>query len=455
MDKVLEDAGLSTLRERFLEERVDPEIVIAMSDAELARLGVQTIGDRIRLRSACRGKNGPPNVPAENSTSSNATPSSSSSTAATVASERARLFNPRHSRVASRKRKASQGSGRTWTAQVFCLADRQQTSIPNASTKQVLHSAGLGLKKIRFLLEDDETQVAQRIMSDEVVEDETLGFPQLKVGGGFELLQCQSNCRKLTMITCGWAVKNLKANLGTQTKIYVRPIQQNLSTKPLKPENVVQVKQTCNGCLEEFLMHELRNHLYTCTAGLFDSNSESEANDGQGIETRDDTLQQHQLSNEVIENNVSAVIITQDNDGPDITISTPLLPENGENTHIHDPIVIDIESTENNNEIETGLAQNMDQIDESSMDISSVINEISGYCQENKVSSTKEVVRLMQSKLVRGRSLEIESEDTCPEGATNYILVDRYNILETGMEEITGLHDPFLTLDVQFYGEVK
>jgi hypothetical protein len=97
----------------------------------------------------------------------------------------------------------------------------------------------------------------------------------------------------------------------------------------------------------------------------------------------------------------------------------------------------------------------MDQIDESSMDINSVINEISDYCQENKVSSTKEVVRLMQSKLVRGRSLEIESEDTCPEGAANYILVDRYNILETGMEEITGLHDPFLTLDVQFYGEVK
>ena len=41
----------------------------------------------------------------------------------------------------------------------------------------------------------------------------------------------------------------------------------------------------------------------------------------------------------------------------------------------------------------------------------------------------------MQSKVVQGRSLEIESENTCPEGATNYILVDHYNILETGMEE--------------------
>ena len=311
----------------------------------------QTIGDRIRLRSACPGKNGPPNVPFEN-TSSNATPSTSS-TAATVASERARLFNPRHSKVGCRNRKTSHGSNRTLTAQVFYLAARQQTTIPNASSKQVLHNASLGLKKIRFLLEDDESQLAQKI-SDEVVENETLGFPQLKFCGGFELLQCQSNCRKLTMITCRWAVKSLKANLGAQSKIYVRPIQQNLSTKPLKPEKVIQVKQTCNGFQEEFLMHELRNHLYTCTAGLFDTNSESEGNDDNGIETDDNTLQQHELGNEVIVNNVSThAIITQDNAEPEITITTPYVPENGGNTNVDSPINIDTDNTETNNEIET------------------------------------------------------------------------------------------------------
>jgi acetone carboxylase gamma subunit len=92
----------------------------------------------------------------------------------------------------------------------------------------------LGLKKIRFLLDDNEAQVAQKIMSDEVVEGETVGFPQLKDGCGFELFQCQSNCRQLTMITCCWAVKDLKANLRTQSKIYVRPIQKNLSTKKIR-----------------------------------------------------------------------------------------------------------------------------------------------------------------------------------------------------------------------------
>ena len=331
MDKVQEDTGMSTLPERFQEERIDREICIAMSESELAQLGVETIGDRIRSCSACRGKNGPPNVIPENNTSSSSATPSSSSTAATVASEPARLFNPQHSRVASRKRKASQGSGRTWRAQVFCLADCLPSTMPNANTKQILHNAGLGLKRIRFLLKDDETQVAQKTMSDEVVEDEILGSPQLKVGGGFELLQCQSNCRKLTMITCRWAVKNLKAYLGTQSKIYARPIQQNLSTKPLKLEKVIQVKQTCNGCLKEFLMHELRNHLYTCTAGLFDTKSESEANDDRGTETGDDTLQQHQLGDDIIVNNVSTVIITQDNE-LEVNITTTLVPENGEST---------------------------------------------------------------------------------------------------------------------------
>lgn len=61
MDKLLEDVGLSTLREKFQEERIDPELIISMSDAELARLGVTTIGDRIRLRSACRRNKDVPN----------------------------------------------------------------------------------------------------------------------------------------------------------------------------------------------------------------------------------------------------------------------------------------------------------------------------------------------------------------------------------------------------------
>ena len=58
------------------------------------------------------------------------------------------------------------------------------------------------------------------------------------------------------------------------------------------------------------------------------------------------------------------------------------------------------------------------------IDVNSIIEDVVKMCKENSITSTKEVIRLMQSKVVQGRSLEIESVDTCPEGSTNYILVD-------------------------------
>lgn len=274
MEKILEEVGLSTLLQRFMEERIEPEIVLAMTDVELTRLGVATIGDRVRLRAVCRSS--PEREKSDHSKTSpeGATPASTSSSsrgpsAASVASERAKLFDPRHSRTGGKKRKAT--GGRTWTVQVICLADRQQTKIPNSSEKQVLHNAGLGLKKIKFELTDSEQQVANKILSDDKKENnEIVGFPQLRQGGGFELLQCLPNCRELTMINCHWAVTELKANLGSQSKMYVRPIQINLSTKPINPESRAQVKQKCNGCKKEFMMNELRGHLGTSTLAQLD-----------------------------------------------------------------------------------------------------------------------------------------------------------------------------------------
>ena len=129
-----------------------------------------------------------------------------------VASERSRLFNLRHSRTTSRKSKATRGqtwTGQTWTAQILCLADRQQTKIPNSIEKQILHNAGLGLKKIKFEVSDNTQQVVDTIMSDEKAGGgEPIGFPQLRQSGGFELRRCLPNCRELRMIDCPWTVRH-------------------------------------------------------------------------------------------------------------------------------------------------------------------------------------------------------------------------------------------------------
>ena len=57
--------------------------------------------------------------------------------------------------------------------------------------------------------------------------------------------------------------------------------------------------------------------------------------------------------------------------------------------------------------------------------------------------------------MVVGRDLEITSPGQCPEGATNLIMIDRQNILQTAFEEITGLENKHITLEVQFYNEVS
>ena len=83
--------------------------------------------------------------------------------------------------------------------------------------------AGLGLKKIEFDLENTE-EIYAKLTSSELYEDQnTMGFPQLKNCGGFELLRCVSNCRVLESIEYAMAIKTGKTSVG-QGKIYIRPI---------------------------------------------------------------------------------------------------------------------------------------------------------------------------------------------------------------------------------------
>jgi hypothetical protein len=56
--------------------------------------------------------------------------------------------------------------------------------------------------------------------------------------------------------------------------------------------------------------------------------------------------------------------------------------------------------------------------------------------------------------MVVGRALEVQSVDEVNEGATNFIMVDRHNLMTTAIDEILFLTEYRRTLQVQFYGEV-
>ena len=75
-----------------------------------------------------------------------------------------------------------------------------------------------------------------------------------------------SNCRDLTRIDTAWSVRDLKASLGGgQSKVYLVPIQKSLSTKHLFPNTGKStLKEKCHSCKKEFLIKDLRKHLWEC-----------------------------------------------------------------------------------------------------------------------------------------------------------------------------------------------
>ena len=54
MNEILESLGMSMLSKKFEDEKVDFNVIMSASDEDLIRLGVRTIGDRVKLSDACR-----------------------------------------------------------------------------------------------------------------------------------------------------------------------------------------------------------------------------------------------------------------------------------------------------------------------------------------------------------------------------------------------------------------
>ena len=242
MEEILQHLNLGTFYQGFSDEHIDLDNVLSLSDQDLNRLAIERIGDRARLPSLCRQKQ-------------QDTGNQTSCLATIVAQERPALFG-----AASTSRKATSSSktskkgqhsrGTTWSVQFVCMADQYATKVPSSTENQILFKAGLGLKRIKFYLDDDELEVKSKITSDMVEDGVVKGFSKLRNCGGFELMSSKTNCRDLNLIKCSWAAKELKSYMGGgQAKIYIRSIQKSLSTKALS-ENVTKslIKERCYLC---------------------------------------------------------------------------------------------------------------------------------------------------------------------------------------------------------------
>lgn len=73
----------------------------------------------------------------------------------------------------------------------------------------------------------------------------------------------------------------------------------------------------------------------------------------------------------------------------------------------------------------------------SSPDIEALINKIN----DRGLSDPVEILRLAQMELVKGRPLEMTAQNDVIEGDTNYISVDRDNILLSTFAELSSIDD--------------
>lgn len=438
---------MPSLAVRFKNERVDAPLVESLTDNDLIRLGIETIGHRHRFRQSIKIEtqlqSETESRDVHNTSDDLGLSTRSNTLAQEISLERSRLFagtsssRKRNNRSKSTGHDTSKRSRSGFTLQFFCLAYKNQKVVPTSTEKEVLNNAGLGKKRIRLQKHYSQKEVFEQLMSSEVTETgECIGFPQLTDAGGFELLRSTQNCKELKLIDCSWSAKDLQKNTNPQATIYIRPLQSNLSTKPIEsaaePDIQCHYKTLCNRCKLEFSVQDLRNHLKVCEVIDQDISSGNETviyivnaegineNSGDNIDIQQFVQDSNENSSEKLETELTVDSVTDHQNGtnlsPEISSSAPVFSSN-----------IGVNET-----------------------VSSVID----YCVSHNISNPVEILRKLQLEIVTGRALEIENVSEFEEGETNFILVDRSNILNTAFDEIGAITDLRKTLEVQFYNEV-
>lgn len=302
----------------------------------------------------------------------------------------------------------------------MCLCDPSTTKVPTPSEKVCLVQSGLGVKKVTFNACALEREVHAKLLET---------FPKLTKAGGFELLYCESNCRTLRQLTCKWDIDQLKACMGSQSKLYIRPIQRSIildaSQADPSPEES-QVTYTCETCHNDYPIAQLREHVLDCT-GVVNNTATTETTD-------------------TSESQVQVVVVHLLQEVNDSVTIDPIQNYSVAVDHIQNESVA-VDNIQN----ESVAIDPIQNESETVMDImlSSIM-----FLKEKNIMELSECVRYLQANLVTGRKLDIEAEDSPLDGETNLIMVDRYNILATAFNEIRALEDLRLTLEVQFFGEV-
>ncbi|XP_071147376.1 uncharacterized protein [Mytilus edulis] len=502
---ILQELGLESVTHNFESEKIDLQTCLSLNDTQLIRLGVNAMGDRLRLYARVRSELSKDDQLKEGTSDLSSSSQPTSSLACGILRQRNILFGKRKNNSKKRSsslanfetddkaeleggqskgksKKKAKHTNRTWTVTVVCLSNKNADKVPSPSEKDNLFKAGLGSKKIKFHADDTEQDLLDTINSDivEGLDNETVGFPQLKGCGGIELLKCNQNSRDLQVIDCTWSVKKLKDYLGNQAKLYVRPIQKDLDMEPVQKNCNSRSEVKCNSCFKTFSVKDIREHTNTCViAKLNEENPNSDSDDlldpmlNCNDTVKDDTtsilLKDEEINVLAPATNIvkddSTIILLKDDEINEVApaTNTDAVAVNADDFCTAIPLS-DICSASPEN---TNAAQIPSQLhlinckSNQNSDLDHIIANGIDECLRTEMNDPVEILRYFQGLIVTGRKLKLQHEDTVqPEpdnhdGSTNFIIVDRSNILQTDLEEIGGTQETDLrkTLEVQFYNE--
>ncbi|VDI77574.1 Hypothetical predicted protein [Mytilus galloprovincialis] len=422
---ILEDLGLNHLIPQFQKEGIDLQCFLSLNESQINKLGVHKLGDIARITEKVRLELKKSEDESQLSTTKQ------SSIARNILQHRNTLFGTgkrashkrsphvlpeldidgknMHSR--KKKSKASGTNSRSWTVTVVCLADKEAKTVPSPTEREILFKAGLGHRKIRFQTDDTEAIVMEKIVSDETIDNETIGFPQLKQCGGSD-------------------------------------------SEDLKDPHLTPSYNTVDNKLD----HKEAEHMQvactsTCTQDLENISTPvcSKASASEDIVTC------IYIQNPPVDKSFSSSTTTSSSLYVHLPASTQSHAEYVDISNAEDTAQYIIEPP--NTVTCTGPADisNTDFAEDKSGIDYIVTNAIEVVFNEN-ITDPVEILRFIQGKIVTGRKLDIDvschSGETC-EGETNFIMVNREKLLETALDEIAQTKDKDLrkTLEVQFYHE--
>ncbi|VDH96227.1 Hypothetical predicted protein [Mytilus galloprovincialis] len=202
---ILQELGLESVIPNFETEKIDLQTCMSLNDTQLIRLGVNAMGDRLRLNARVRSELCKDDQLKEG-TSDLSSSSQPTTLACGIMRQRNILFGKRKNNSKKRSsslanfetddnkaeleggqskgksKKKAKHTNRTWTVTVVCLSNKNADKVPSPSEKDNLSKAGLGSKKIEFHVDDTEQDLLDKINSDivEGLDNETVWVPSTK-----------------------------------------------------------------------------------------------------------------------------------------------------------------------------------------------------------------------------------------------------------------------------------